>query len=755
MQSSAGAGETRRRLLELCSQGKVGTAYVWLLDGGFDASLYPGLWELLERHAEEAGDAGVAHRARCELLGADVAHDDIALKAAQYEIERDQPEKARAHIEKCFGPDPENEDARILLGVSLAGHDKNTALLMLENAEDGSQAVLLAAVDALRGMGEIRRARQLCEAALVRFPGEAVFTNRMGWIAEAMGDYETARNLVAAELTADGDGRVQALNRLVRLQRRLGNRTEAIAHAAELLRLEAPPLQKLRLAVALGQQRLLQQLVAKLPVQYAEGILDSAGAERIVALLMAEGHIGLALFLWREGLPIGEAEKRLLQRRVLGDGSADGFPNSFEEAFAIRSPAALFPLRPYASPGSRQDRWHPAFRPTDRVLLVNPVLAAGGAERQFLMAIRSLLAAGVDPLRVHAALFSLERDRGHGHFEDTLRNMGIHVHDLAAFSPPMRTMPEVDRDIVALLPTKLRDDVARLWHLVRSIEPAVIHGWQDRAAMAAGLVGHMLGTRRVVLSARNMRPSKRGDTTDWIARSVYLELLRSPAVAMTANASEAARDYEDWLQLPKGTVSLLPNAIDVSMFSPIPGKRSSKGPVRILGVFRLAENKRPILWLETIAALRRIHGLEVAPRIVGAGPMADEIMHNAERLGLADLRLDPPVPNPSDIYRQSDALLLMSRVEGTPNVVLEAQACGLPVAACRVGGVPEALHLGGESAGLLLDPESGAEDAAAALAQWLPQALCAPRDPRVAFVNGRFSMVALAQNLLGLYGAPS
>lgn len=755
MQFKVGAGETRRRLLELCSQGKVGAAYVWLLDGGFDASLYPGLWELLERNAEELGDASVAHRARCELLAADVANDDIALKAAEYEIEKGRPERARAHIENWFGPEPENADARILLGISLAWDDKGTALRLLENAVDGSPTALLAAVDALRGIGEIGRARQLCEAALARFPEHAVFTNRMASISEAMGDYETARNLVAVELTAGSDTKGQALNRLVRLQRRLGNRTEMIAHAADLLRLDAPPLQKLRLAVALGQPHLLQHLVAKLPLQYAKGLIDAGAAERIAALLVAEGHVGIALFLWREGLPVGDPEKRLLQRRVLGKGVATEGVMSLEEAFAIRSPAILFPIRPEEHPGSRQDHWFPAFRQTDRVLLVNPVLAAGGAERQFLMAIRALVAAGIDPDRVHAALFSLERDRGHGHFEESLRAIGVHVHDLAAFPAPMRTMPEHDRDIVALLPARHGNDVARLWHLVRKIEPAVIHGWQDRASVAAGLVGQMLKVRRTVLSVRNMRPKKRGDAADWIAHAVYTELLGSPAVSMTANASEGARDYEDWLRLPRGAVSVLPNALDDKMFSLGPGSRTSQGPVRILGVFRLAGNKRPILWLETVAALRRIHAMDIAPRIVGAGPMAEEIRRNAERLGLADLRLDPPVADPSDIYRQSDALLLMSSVEGTPNVVLEAQACGLPVAACRVGGVQEALHLDGESGGLLLGAEAGAEDAADALARWLPRALCAPREPRVEFVKERFSMAALGQNLLGLYGAPA
>jgi glycosyltransferase involved in cell wall biosynthesis len=43
----------------------------------------------------------------------------------------------------------------------------------------------------------------------------------------------------------------------------------------------------------------------------------------------------------------------------------------------------------------------------------------------------------------------------------------------------------------------------------------------------------------------------------------------------------------------------------------------------------------------------------------------------------------------ADWMRASDVLVMTSRNEGLPNVVLEAQACGLPVVATRVGGIHE------------------------------------------------------------------
>ena len=115
----------------------------------------------------------------------------------------------------------------------------------------------------------------------------------------------------------------------------------------------------------------------------------------------------------------------------------------------------------------------------------------------------------------------------------------------------------------------------------------------------------------------------------------------------------------------------------------------------------------PIKGLDVLLrALGQVGDQRLHCAIVGDGPLKGELETEVRQLKLdKQVRFcgrRPTAEIPAWI-NAADVLVLPSRSEGRPNVVLEAQACGVPVIATRVGGTPELVRDGVN--GLLIDSE--------------------------------------------------
>src|SRR5439155_26173269 len=88
---------------------------------------------------------------------------------------------------------------------------------------------------------------------------------------------------------------------------------------------------------------------------------------------------------------------------------------------------------------------------------------------------------------------------------------------------------------------------------------------------------------------------------------------------------------------------------------------------------------------------------------------------SAERIGRADVRFVPYEDDPEAVaryYQAADLYLHAARADTFPNTILEALACGTPVVATALGGIPEQIDDG--RTGLLVPPADPAALAAAA-----------------------------------------
>jgi glycosyltransferase involved in cell wall biosynthesis len=128
-------------------------------------------------------------------------------------------------------------------------------------------------------------------------------------------------------------------------------------------------------------------------------------------------------------------------------------------------------------------------------------------------------------------------------------------------------------------------------------------------------------------------------------------------------------------------------------------------------VGRMSEEKDPLLAIESVARLR-----SATLCFIGAGSLREACVARATELGVADrVVFAGAVPDAAPLFSAFDALVLSSRTEGTPMVVLEAAAAGVPVVSTAVGGVPDLLR---DDAGWLVAPGD-----AAALAEGMRAAL--------------------------------
>jgi glycosyltransferase involved in cell wall biosynthesis len=178
------------------------------------------------------------------------------------------------------------------------------------------------------------------------------------------------------------------------------------------------------------------------------------------------------------------------------------------------------------------------------------------------------------------------------------------------------------------------------------------------------------------------------------------------------------------------------------------------GPVsdifHIGNVGRLVPVKDFDLFLEVAARIKRLDD-RARFSILGEGPLKEGLIRRAQELGIEDyVRFLPACSDPFPYYRSIHLFLNTSLHEGIPLTILEAMACGLPVVAPRVGGIPEVIEDGKQ--GMLIEKRTPDNFAQPCLELMRSQHLrkTMGSSARERFVNN-FSSSHMASSYLDLY----
>jgi D-inositol-3-phosphate glycosyltransferase len=255
-----------------------------------------------------------------------------------------------------------------------------------------------------------------------------------------------------------------------------------------------------------------------------------------------------------------------------------------------------------------------------------------------------------------------------------------------------------------------------------------------------------------------------GEEPEPCTRLAGEERVAATADCLLAATPSEARQLTELYGASPAKVRVVPHGVDRSRFHPgdRAAARAELGVSRkyvLAFVGRLQPLKAPDVAVRTLALLlRRRPELDVELVVVGgpSGNGVDEPRRSAalaRQEGVADrVRFLPARPHDqlATVYQAADLLLVPSRSESFGLVALEAQACGTPVVAARVGGLSHAV--GDGTTGLLLsdhDPGRWAGGVADLLAS--PRRLAAMGLAAARFA-GAHGWDLTASRLLDVYG---
>ncbi len=137
--------------------------------------------------------------------------------------------------------------------------------------------------------------------------------------------------------------------------------------------------------------------------------------------------------------------------------------------------------------------------------------------------------------------------------------------------------------------------------------------------------------------------------------------------------------------VPENKLTVIMNGVDRSIFN-FNDKPDNRGEY-LLTVGNLVPLKGHIYILQSLVKLPADRLV-----IIGAGELETKLKQQADRLGITDrVTFLPNIPHHElpGFYTRAKCTILMSSMEGMPNVALESLACGTPVVATNVGGLPE------------------------------------------------------------------
>lgn len=190
-----------------------------------------------------------------------------------------------------------------------------------------------------------------------------------------------------------------------------------------------------------------------------------------------------------------------------------------------------------------------------------------------------------------------------------------------------------------------------------------------------------------------------GSLRKWMSSKVAKHA--SAIMPVTANLRDAMIDCG----LENDNYIVIPNVVDIKMFSPDPEKVTGE-KARIIHVSCFDDQQKNISGISRVIKRLSEERQDFTVDLIGDGPDFQELVDSADEMGIKDsfaryLGLREKLELAA-LMKAADFMIMFSRHENLPVVILESYACGVPVISTDVGGIRE--HMNADL-GILLDSE--------------------------------------------------
>jgi glycosyltransferase involved in cell wall biosynthesis len=601
----------------------------------------------------------------------------------------------------------------------------------------------------LQQAGDLHGALAVCDRIPRQLREHPLILQERGDILQRLGRLNDALEAYTKVLALD-PAAVEAWQNAGFILRDLGRKDELPTFLENMLGALPRAPETLMLAVQISSRARLHDLADNLLEQALCPAANPTGAALLEAaqILLQRGEHGRVVHILQRESVINDAEFRdqavelralaLSGLRLAGWSNVAG-PIEESDRADIIAVQSLLEQRPDAQ----------VRKPGQGIVIVSNSLLPGGITMQTARLVRQLRSAPrgvVGPITLLLMSRSMSAQKAGG---SNLADPGVTVESIADVDIDITEMVSKNTaNRLSVLPPKISIRTAFLVDRLRNHKPEVVLAMGETNGIAAILAASIVPGPKVVVSGRADPPPARG-IRDTLIKSTYQMALAAQKVAIVTNSAATARQFKEWLERPSAPIGTIYNGIDVDELlsgrnaTATAAHRRSLGireHARIVGtVFNARKEKRPGLWIAAAAVIAR-RAPDVVFVVVGGGRMPSDVSTTVKQFGLQNRFHMPGVQRDIATWLElMDVVLLTSESEGTPNVLLEAQALGRPVVATAVGGSAETFLP--EQTGVLVSANPTPDEIADAVMRVLDDSGFArrAREQAPAFIRERFS----------------